>query len=82
MEHLTEFLEDGKIVVGKKRLREDGIFTPIAHKPMLHGAVGCSLTLSWDRILVPALVEGELSLELKDSLMCQFSLMSRTKKCG
>jgi len=53
LELWTEFLEDKKIVVGERRLREDGIFTLIFRKPMLHvPCCGPSLTLSWDRILV------------------------------
>jgi len=67
VEHRSVFLEDGKIVVGRRRLREDGIFTPIAHKPTLHAAVGPSLTLGRDKILGLALV---LSLQLKNSLLC------------
>lgn len=69
MEHWTEFLEDGKIVVGKKRLKGDGIFTLIAHRTMLSGVVSRLLTLSRDMILVPALVEGELFSQLEDSLL-------------
>lgn len=67
-EHWTAFPGDRKIAVGKRRLGKGGIFIPIAHKSMLDGTVGRSLTLCRGRILIPVLLESELTLQLKNSL--------------